>query len=412
MEVPTGRRQLMLLLVVVCVQNIAYTVLIPLVPRLRTDFRMSVLAVALAFAGFTATKALSQPVGGWLSDRLGPRRIGLAGLVVAAGSTLALAFAHTGGALLVTRLVWGVGEGLAIPALLVLTTELGRASGVGTDRAIGWFGSAAVTGMALGPLVIVPFGGAVTVRQAFLVAGAMSVASAALFARLPLPQQPIRDRPAVGNTPRTGVAGGGREFLAVVLALGLLDFVNNFIYAGLEPLFAAFGAAVTGSARAVSIVLFLGLLAFAAAAPLAGSAIAGRSALRLATGFFLVQAACLAVPAGLTTAAVEVVAFIVFMAAQSSVYVCVRGVLAGLRGDYQGRAFGLFGLVSDLGWVTGPLVVAGMFGRPQSGTLLLWAALAVLAAAGAALLAWFRRRERPPRVAPPVPDEAGLAAGP
>jgi hypothetical protein len=58
-------------------------------------------------------------------------------------------------------------------------------------------------------------------------------------------------------------------------------------------------------------------------------------------------------------------------------------------GRHQGKAFGIFGLISDLGWVTGPLVTTALF-TVVGGTVLLL--LALLAAIPAVWLLADRRR--------------------
>src|SRR5437588_296571 len=97
------------------VQNVAYTILIPFVPTLQSDFRMSTLAIGVAFAGFTATKAAVQPFGGWIVDRFGARLVGGGALLVSTVAIGLLAFATSGEQVIVLRLLWGIGEGLAMP---------------------------------------------------------------------------------------------------------------------------------------------------------------------------------------------------------------------------------------------------------------------------------------------------------
>jgi DHA1 family multidrug resistance protein-like MFS transporter len=72
------------------------------------------------------------------------------------------------------------------------------------------------------------------------------------------------------------------------------------------------------------------------------------------------------------------------MTAQPLVYVALRAVLTQISRTNQGTTFGWFGLISDLGWVLGPLIMTGLLGVLDS---LIFAVLGALAMLGAAL-AW------------------------
>jgi EmrB/QacA subfamily drug resistance transporter len=90
-------------------------------------------------------------LGGALGDRYGRRRVFLVGLVIFTVASLGCGLAPTGGALILARLVQGVGGALLIPGSLALIDASIRQQDRG--RAIGtWAGLSGVTS-ALGPLV-------------------------------------------------------------------------------------------------------------------------------------------------------------------------------------------------------------------------------------------------------------------
>jgi EmrB/QacA subfamily drug resistance transporter len=90
-------------------------------------------------------------LGGALGDRYGRRRVFLVGLVIFTVASLGCGLAPTGGALILARLVQGVGGALLIPDSLALIDASIRQQDRG--RAIGtWAGLSGVTS-ALGPLV-------------------------------------------------------------------------------------------------------------------------------------------------------------------------------------------------------------------------------------------------------------------
>jgi EmrB/QacA subfamily drug resistance transporter len=90
-------------------------------------------------------------LGGALGDRYGRRRVFLVGLVIFTVASLGCGLAPTGGALILARLVQGVGGALLIPGSLALIDASIRQQDRG--RAIGtWAGLSGVTS-ALGPLM-------------------------------------------------------------------------------------------------------------------------------------------------------------------------------------------------------------------------------------------------------------------
>ncbi|GAA3162094.1 MFS transporter [Nonomuraea salmonea] len=134
------RLRLVALLGAVGVANVAYTVLIPFVPTLNTVFQMSAVLIGVAFAGFAATKALCQPLGGWLVDRIGGRTIAIAGLAVTAAATGALAVATTSGQVVACRFVWG-GSGKGWPCRPSTGSPRSSAPSRGTAPTARWAGS-------------------------------------------------------------------------------------------------------------------------------------------------------------------------------------------------------------------------------------------------------------------------------
>ncbi|MFG1947227.1 MFS transporter [Nonomuraea sp. NPDC048826] len=396
MSVRAGvRLRLVALLGAVGVANVAYTVLIPFVPTLSSVFQMSAVLIGVAFAGFAATKALSQPVGGWLVDRIGGRTIAIAGLAVTAVATAALAVATTGAQVVACRFVWGIGEGLAMPALYRLTAQLGKESGHGSDRTLGWFGTAAVAGMTVGPGLIAVLSGVIDFRSAFAGGAVLTVVATVLVALAFRRGGPGEGGPAGGGPPAPA-EGAERlsrlPLIPLVVVLGVLDLANNAVYAALEPLFPLHGTGLLGAGeRAVSLSFFLGLVVFAVFSWVGGRVMHLSRGFPLAAVVFAVQAAALALAWVTGSYGVFTAAFIALMAVQPLVYVNMRAVIGRLGEGRQGWAFGWFGLVSDLGWVAGPLVATVAYEMFGAGSFALFAVVALVASAvGAAAFPWLR----------------------
>jgi DHA1 family multidrug resistance protein-like MFS transporter len=375
------RARLVGLLIAAGVQNVAYTILIPFVPTLQDQFHMTALAIGVAFAGFTATKALAQPLGGWAVDRFDARLAGTTGLLLAAIATGALAYVSSGEQIVGLRLLWGLGEGLAMPAVYRLVSRLGEDTKQGAAKAMGWFGSAAVLGMTVGPGLVAIFSSVLTFQRAFLLGSALMLASAVLLAFIARP--PASSTRSYG-TPTTPERPLSRRLL-LVFGVGLLDLINNFVYSAIEPILPLYAHNRLGvDQRTISLLFFFGLLLFALASP-AGGAIASRiPALKLVTAALLVQLAALCLPTLVPGISTLAMGFLALMTAQPLVYVALRAVLTQISRTNQGTTFGWFGLISDLGWVLGPLIMTGLLGVLDS---LIFAVLGALAMLGAAL-AW------------------------
>ncbi len=115
-------------------------------------------AVGLAVGAPALTGLLARPVGGRLGDRLGARAPLLAGAGVMAAGAVPAAVSATLGALLLSRLVVGAGEGLMMGAAVLWLMRLAGPDRRG--RALGQIGLANYGGLALGPLVAAALGGA------------------------------------------------------------------------------------------------------------------------------------------------------------------------------------------------------------------------------------------------------------
>jgi DHA1 family multidrug resistance protein-like MFS transporter len=396
MSAPTatrGRPALVAILVAAGITDIAYTMLVPLVPELTHRFGMNEPAVGVAFAGFAFAKALAQPAGGLLTDRLPGRLTVLAvgWLTLAALAIAAVGFTRSGTELVVLRLAWGAAEGLAMPPLYRLLVTLGHRTGLGSATAFGWFGGAAVSGMALGPVLVGLLHPVIGFTGVFLVGAGFTLASAVLVGATARSAAgdaaPEAGEPAPVTLPRGLVVG-------LVAVFGLSDLVNNAIYAALEPTLPLHIERIAGNALGVTSILFtLGLVVFAVVSPVSGHLVERAPLLVVGAAAFAVSAAGLAGQSVAASMWPLGGAFLLFMLTQPVLYVVARRGIGIVPEHALGRVFGMFGLLSDAGFIAGPLVGALLFVRLGSG------AFAVLAGAAAVMaVALFTVRSFPARV--------------
>jgi MFS family permease len=142
-------------------------------PLLQGDLHLSDSQTGTLLSAFFWTYTLTQIPVGWLAERFGAHRVLAIGLTLWASATMLVGVAHSFAALLILRLLLGLGESVGFPcvskllALVVPPKGLGLANGI-----VGFaylFGPA--VGIYLGGRLMAQFGW----RSAFLVFGALSL---------------------------------------------------------------------------------------------------------------------------------------------------------------------------------------------------------------------------------------------
>lgn len=193
---------------------------------LQDAFRVGFSTASWLVSGFYLAACVGQPLMGRLADRLGPRRIYLAGLAIVCVTGALAPFSPGFGWLLACRIAQAIGTSAAFPAALAL---IRRVAGGGRPPA-GALGTIAVANSAsagFGPVL----GGVLTAAFGwsgiFLVNAPLTLVTFVL-ALVVLPRD---SRPAAGPVPgATGPAGGRwAELLRLVDPLGVLLFSGTLV---------------------------------------------------------------------------------------------------------------------------------------------------------------------------------------
>ncbi|WP_420394402.1 MFS transporter [Acuticoccus sp.] len=234
------------------------TIITVAVQPIREGLGASFAAVQWVVNGYTLTLAAFLLIGGAAGDRFGKRRVFAAGITLFAVASVACAMAPSVEALIVARLVQGLGAAMMVPASLALIAvnysaeERGRAVGI-------WAAASGITS-ALGPILgglLIDLG---SWRWVFIINVPIAALTLAiLFARVPA------DEPQEGG--RFDVPGGILAFLAVgAVALGFTLAERAGLTAPLPIIFVAAGVAlaalfVAWQARATTPMLPLAMFA-------------------------------------------------------------------------------------------------------------------------------------------------------
>jgi predicted MFS family arabinose efflux permease len=171
-------------------------------------------AVGLAVGAPALTGLLARPLGGRLADRHGARPLVLAGAAAMAAGALPAVASATLGALLLSRLAVGAGEGVMMSATVLWLLKLAGPERRG--RALGHIGLANFGGLAAGPLLAAVLGGGGASRELLALAVVLPLLGAATVLAVAAP------RPAPGPSGRSTASTRSLLRLTAPAGLGLL----------------------------------------------------------------------------------------------------------------------------------------------------------------------------------------------
>lgn len=222
---PLGRRSTIALIVMSqSTQALAFGSIALFLPLIRSDLDIGFAASGLLAVATTSTYAAMQIPAGFLSDRLGPHRLFVIGLL---GSNLAfLTFAglRSFGGLLIVQAIAGVFRALVFaPGLMLISTHFAadrRSTAMGLYVA-GGFSSNIVLSL-VGPLLVGPLGW----RRLFALSAVVALLTVLAYARLG--RVVATTRPAPPQLKE--LLGIARE--PILWAAGIVQFVRLAIVAG------------------------------------------------------------------------------------------------------------------------------------------------------------------------------------
>jgi MFS family permease len=192
--------------------------IVPLLPRIGHRYGLSAAANALLLAApGIAMLALCVPIGA-LSDRLGARRLTLAGGVILCVASFGQALPSYG-ALIASRLLLGAAFGIVFTSGLVW---LARATDAAGSSRLGATVTSASVGSVLGPAIGGLLGQGAGTAAPFLVTGTVAALVATLLFTTPRSVAAPARTPPAPAPPRAGVARAAREPTVLAATAALL----------------------------------------------------------------------------------------------------------------------------------------------------------------------------------------------
>ena len=334
-----------------------------LLPLLPGHFGRSFLEIGFALTLFNLVSLLVQTPMGFACDRLGARRVLVAGLVVGGLSFVLLALQPTYPVLLVAMAAAGLANGVYHPADYALLSA--GVDGKRMGRAFSLHTFAGYLGTAMSPPLLLGVAALTNVGAAFAVAGALGLAVAATLVLMPVGaarvMPPAADAAADG---RPAMPDRRRLVSATVLVLMLMFVLLNLSTGGIQSfsvsaLVMDYGVPLSAANTALTVFLFM-----SAAGVLVGGTLADRTSRHgfVASGAFLATAiicACLAVgrPSPLViTVLLGLAGFL------SGIITPSRDMLvrAAAPKGAEGIVFGIVSTGFNIGGLIGPLLYAAL----------------------------------------------------
>jgi len=333
------KRLILTLQVATAIMSMTYGVMFTMLDDYRDEYGISESGLGLVLAiGFFAA-FIGQITLAPLADRGHAKRMMIIGFALVVAGSLVMAFGTTLIALLVGRLVMGVGGGMSLPALrkIVIVSDPDNLGGN-----MGRLLSVDIAGFALGPMLSAVLIGPFGLASPFLVISAAVVAITVALSRVSVPETAHEDQPperfAFDLLRIPAVAGAVLIGVALFVMIGTFDSLWALM---MEDLEAADWIANMGVSLFAIPMALLG--------PYGGRLAQRKGPYRLGAIGMTVGAACMTLYGFLPTPALMLVVFFVHIM-NDGFTVTSAGVAVGLAApaERQAGAQGLLGGIQTL----------------------------------------------------------------
>jgi len=318
---------------------------------IRAQIPMSDAQFGLLTSAFLAVYAIVSPLGGYLADRVGRRRVIVSSLAIWSAATACTAFAHTFHQLLSARALMGVSEACYVPAALAMVSDYhrGRTRSLATGiHMVGIYLGAALGG--IGGVFADHFGW----QSGFKVFGTIGILYGVVLLMT------LRDAPAIVvettiDRPKLSAAMDAlfrRAGFYVLLFINILTGVVNWAIYGWMPTFLkqqfhmTNGAAGLSGTAYIQVASFVGVLLAGVLADRWSRRIAGARALVPGIGY-IAASPFLFLAASTGTLPIAIAGLVVFGLARGAVDANQMPLLRELVPEiYSATGYGFLNFVS------------------------------------------------------------------
>lgn len=369
------RTGLALVVAILFVDEMLYSLIIPLVPYFTEQLHISSTMTGILFSSYPIAAILTTPLFGMLADRIGRRKPILIGLVILVISTLLFALGQSVVFLIAARAIQGIASAAAWGASLAYLADLFPARMRG--RAMGL----AFTGISTGTLLGAPFGGLIFdlggYEWPFLIAATIAAVNM-IFAYLWIPEtskqseQPAENGSMLTLFQNRSVLFVGSVILAASMTLCLLDPLLPML---LEAQFDA-------SSLLIGLMFGVMTLAYALISPISGSfadRYNGRVIMFLSLGIIIIALPIMAFSTTIWTLLVAMILAGAGIGGALSPTMAALGNAVDASGQgLYGSAYALSNMIFMIGMIFGPLIGGSLADIWSVSLVLIFMAAAVL----------------------------------
>lgn len=362
-------RTLIVLTSVVFLIMVGISAIIPVLPLYGLYFGASQFMIGLLVGSLAAARVLMDLPSGMLGDTLGNRRMMQVGLIVIAVSSTQATISFDYWMLLAARVLEGVGSALYVTSSLAILSRSAPAGRRG--RYMSYYVGGLLIGQTIGPVV----GGAVAsswgLRAPFALYAIIAIVSMILIAFFLRTPDWEKNEGGTSMWKETKQLLSDRSFIIVNLGTMSAFFVRGGLIGAVLPLFIYFNMGIQDESV---IGLLISVQAIASMVTLLPS---GR----------LADVHGRRIPFVTSLVATGLITPLIYFAKDlysQMLVMALYGVTLGLHGplaawaadlaprDSMGTAMGLYRTVSDLGFLLGPLILAGVAEATSDDIISIW----------------------------------------